>query len=70
MFVFSRKKDEALVINGDITVTIIEIRGDKVRLGLEIPPNMTLHRAEVYKVLMAQSNGMSAPRSTPPPSST
>lgn len=51
MLVLSRKKNEALVINGDITVTVIEIRGDKVRLGIEAPREASVHRREVWECI-------------------
>ena len=49
MIVLSRRKGEAIVINNDITVTVIEIRGDKVRLGIEAPLDNNLHFKEVWK---------------------
>ena len=66
MLVMSRKKDESLVIHDDITVTVIEIRGDKVRLGIEVPRHMSVHRREVYEAIMAQSDGRSSRTSAPP----
>ena len=51
MIFFHRKKAESIVINDDIILTVIEIRGDKVRLGIELPEDCTLHRAEVYEAI-------------------
>lgn len=48
MLVLSRKKNESIVINDDITIVVVEIRGDKVRLGIEAPKEVTIHRNEVY----------------------
>ena len=48
MLVLSRKCDEQIVIGQDIVVTIVEIRGDKVRLGIEAPSHIPVHRHEVY----------------------
>ena len=48
MLVLSRKKNESIVINHDITVVVVEIRGDKVRLGVEAPKDVPVHRKEVY----------------------
>lgn len=47
MLVLSRKKDEKIQIGQDITVTITEIRGDKVRLGIEAPPEVPVDRMEI-----------------------
>ena len=55
MLVLSRKKNESIVINNDITVTVVEIRGDKVRLGIEAPKDVTVHRREVYEAIQSQS---------------
>ena len=51
MIVFSRKKNESLVINDDITIVVIEIRGDKVRLGVEAPKEVPIHRREVFDAI-------------------
>ena len=48
MLVLSRKKNESIVINGDITIVVVEIRGDKVKLGVEAPREVPVHRREVY----------------------
>jgi carbon storage regulator len=53
MLVLSRKKNEAVVINENILVTVIELRGDKVRLGFEHPKEMSVHRKEVYDAIHA-----------------
>ena len=47
MLVLSRKKNESVVINGNIKVTIIEVRGDKVRLGIDAPQDIAIHREEI-----------------------
>lgn len=47
MLVLSRKKNESIVINDDITIVVVEIRGDKVRLGVEAPSEIPVHRREV-----------------------
>ena len=52
--VLSRKKNESIVINDDITVVVVEIRGDKVRLGIEAPKEVPVHRREVYDQIHAQ----------------
>ena len=54
MLVLSRKKNESIRIGDDITVTVCEIRGDKVRLGIEAPPETPVHREEVYEAIQAE----------------
>lgn len=51
MLVLSRKKNESIVINHDVVVTVIEIRGDKVRLGIVAPKEVAVHREEVYQAI-------------------
>ena len=51
MLVLSRKKNESIVINNDITIVVVEIRGDKVRLGVEAPKEVPVHRREVYNAI-------------------
>ena len=48
MLVLSRKKNESIIINDNITIVVIEIRGDKVRLGVEAPKEVPVHRREVF----------------------
>ena len=54
MLVLSRKKNESIIINDNITVTVIEIRGEKVRIGIEAPKDVTVHRREVYDAIQNQ----------------
>lgn len=51
MLVLSRKKNESIVINDDIRIVVVEIRGDKVRLGVEAPAEVPVHRREVYDAI-------------------
>lgn len=51
MLVLSRRKNESIVINDDITIVVIEIRGDKVRLGVEAPKEVPVHRREVFDAI-------------------
>ena len=57
MLVLSRKKNESIVINNDITIVVVEIRGDKVRLGVEAPKEVPVHRREVYDAIKMHSQG-------------
>jgi carbon storage regulator len=63
MLVLSRKKNESVVINGDVVVTVIEVRGDKVRLGIVAPRDVPVHREEVYEAI----HGHKPPLPTPAP---
>ena len=60
MLVLSRKKNESIVINNDITVTVVEIRGDKVRLGIVAPKEVPVHRQEVFDAIHGKSGADSA----------
>jgi carbon storage regulator len=51
MLVLSRKRNESIIINGNITVAVVEIRGDKVRLGIEAPKDIPVHRNEVFEAI-------------------
>ena len=49
MLVLSRKKNESITIRDDIVITVVEVRGVKVRLGIEAPKEVPVHRREVYE---------------------
>lgn len=51
MLVLSRKKNESIVINDDIVIMVVDVRGDKVRLGIQAPREVTVHRREVYEAI-------------------
>ncbi len=54
MLVLSRKKNEKIRIGDDITIAVVEIYGDKVRLGIEAPKEVPVHRQEVYEAIKKQ----------------
>ena len=56
MLVLSRKRDERIVIGENIVITVIEVRGDKVRLGIEAPTEVPVHRQEVIDAIKRQSS--------------
>ena len=67
MLVLSRKKDECIVINNDITIVVVEIRGDKVRLGVEAPKEVPVHRREVFEAIARGEHAVGeAPRTSVP----
>lgn len=56
MLVLSRKKNESIVISDDIHVIVVDIRGDKVRLGVEAPKEVPVHRREVFDEIRAKGS--------------
>jgi carbon storage regulator len=64
MLVLSRKKNESIVINNNITIVVVDIRGDKVRLGVEAPKEIPVHRREVYDAI--QKNEQAVEKGTQP----
>ncbi len=51
MLVLSRKRDQQIVIGDEVVITIVDIRGDKVRLGITAPAHVPVHRQEVYDMI-------------------
>ncbi|HUS47108.1 MAG TPA: carbon storage regulator CsrA [Phycisphaerae bacterium] len=59
MLVLSRQRDETIIIGDDIEITIVDIRGEKVRLGINAPPHVPVHRKEVYEAMKRESQANS-----------
>jgi carbon storage regulator len=55
MLVLSRQRDESIVIGDNVVVTIVDIRGDKVRLGIQAPGEIPVHRQEVYEAIQREN---------------
>ena len=55
MLVLSRQRDETIMIGDDIEITVVDIRGDKVRLGITAPTCIAVHRKEVYEAIKAEN---------------
>jgi len=51
MLVLTRRINESIVINDDVSVLVVEIRGDRVRLGIEAPKDVVVHRKEIYDAI-------------------
>lgn len=56
MLVLSRQRDESIMIGENVVVTIVDIRGDKVRLGIQAPSEIPVHRQEVYEAIKRENN--------------
>ena len=55
MLVLSRQRDESIMIGDNIVITIVDIRGDKVRLGIDAPTEIPVHRQEVYEAIQREN---------------
>ncbi|MHC4561304.1 MAG: carbon storage regulator CsrA [Planctomycetota bacterium] len=55
MLVLSRQRDESIIIGDDIVITIVDVRGDKVRLGISAPPHISVHRKEIYEAIQRET---------------
>ena len=70
MLVLSRKKNESIVIGENIIAMVVEVRGDKVRLGIDAPKEVSVHRHEVYEAIKRgepAKNGIAASEKQAPP---
>ena len=54
MLVLSRQKDESIIIGDDVEITIVDVRGDKVRLGINAPRSISVHRKEIYEAIQRE----------------
>lgn len=74
MLVLSRQRDESIIVGDNVQITIVDIRGDKVRLGIEAPPDIPVHRKEVFDAIQRENrkaagvsaDELGAPAITPP----
>jgi len=60
MLVLSRQRDETIMIGDDIEITIVDIRGEKVRLGINAPAHVPVHRKEVYEAIKREDQAAQA----------
>jgi carbon storage regulator len=54
VLVLSRQRNESIVIGDDIVITVVDVRGDKVKLGIEAPKEVPVHRREVYEAILRE----------------
>ena len=66
MLVLSRQRDESIKIGDDIEITIVDIRGEKVRLGISAPPHIPVHRKEVYEAIQRENEAAAKQKGTSP----
>jgi len=68
MLVLSRQRDESIMIGDQVVVTVVDVRGDKVRLGIDAPTEIPVHRHEVYEAIQRENRQAAAldPGSTAP----
>jgi carbon storage regulator len=66
MLVLSRQRDESIRIGDDIEITIVDIRGEKVRLGISAPPHIPVHRKEVYEAIQRENEANAKQRGESP----
>lgn len=55
MLVLTRKKDESIIIGDDVKITVVEVRGDQVKIGIDAPRSIPVHREEVYKEIQEEN---------------
>jgi len=58
MLVLSRQKNESIIIGDDVEITIVDVRGDKVRLGINAPKKISVHRKEIYDIIQNEKKAM------------
>lgn len=64
MLVLSRQKDESIMIGDEVEITIVDVRGDKVRLGINAPRNIAVHRKEIYLAIQKEKEGQKVVNNT------
>ena len=55
MLVLSRQRDESIIIGDNIVITVVDVRGDKVKLGIDAPKEISVHRREVYEAIQREN---------------
>ncbi|MHC4203690.1 MAG: carbon storage regulator CsrA [Planctomycetota bacterium] len=65
MLVLSRQRDESIMIGDDVEIIIVDVRGDKVRLGITAPKSIPVHRREIYDAIQREKNDKKEPEKKP-----
>lgn len=66
MLVLTRRANQSIVVGGDVVITVLEVRGDQVRLGIRAPRHVSVHREEVHAAIEQENRLAAATGSTPP----
>ncbi len=66
MLVLSRQRDETIMIGDDVQVTVVDIRGEKVRLGITAPSHIPVHRKEIYEAIQRENAAAAEAKGQPP----
>jgi carbon storage regulator len=69
MLVLSRQKDESIMVGDEVEITIVDVRGDKVRLGISAPRSIAVHRKEVYEAIQREKEEQEQEQENPNPNS-
>jgi len=59
MLVLSRKRDESIIIGDDVVITVVDIKGEQVKIGVSAPKNVSIHRKEVYEAIQEENKAAS-----------
>lgn len=59
MLVLSRKRDESIIIGDDIVITVVDVRGEQVKIGVTAPKNVSIHRKEIYEAIQLENQAAS-----------
>lgn len=62
MLVLSRKLDESIIIGDDIVVTVVDVKGEQIKIGITAPKNVSIHRKEVYEAIQDENRAASRPQ--------
>ncbi len=65
MLILSRRKDESIVIGDNITISVVDIKGDQIKLGISAPGNIKVFRQEVYKAIQDENKAAAAVSTIP-----
>lgn len=55
MLVLSRKRDESIIIGDDVIITVVDIKGEQVKIGISAPKNVSIHRKEIYEAIQQEN---------------